>query len=374
VKIFFRTRRARLAALVVSGIVLAVLYFGFGLVGKGRATASTSPDSREFDMGLEDSRKVAGFVESFGPRIDQAEKRLTDKDAEVERLRAKLLKYDSVLAAIVDELTKRASGGAPSGTPGSADGGPTAGADPLPARLQKFTLSVGNPKPERAPSVRIPAGSFAEGTLLTGVYAPTEGGVLPVQIRLDLAIVGPNRSRIPIQGAFLIGKATGDPNSQRVVIQLDKLSYVKADGRSVEVNVNGYVADDDGVQGLTGRYVWRLQEAASVAAIAGGISAAADAAAQRETTLQVNPLGGVTESVTGDVGKFAAARGASRAAGEIEKIVAKRLENIVPAIYVANGKKLTICLIDGVTLEGLLTSEVKNASSASPYAGLDLDR
>ncbi len=372
-KIFFRSRRARIAALVVSGIVLAVLYFGFGLVGKGRASARVSPDSRDFEMGLEDSRKVAGFVESFGPRIDQAEKRLADKDAEVERLRAKLLKYDSVLAAIVDELTKR-PGGASAGTLGAADGGTAAGADPLPARLQKFTLSTENPKPERAPSVRIPAGSFAEGTLLTGVYAPTEGGVLPVQIRLDLAIIGPNRSRIPIQGAFLIGKATGDPNSQRVVIQVDKLSYVKADGRSVEVNVNGYVADDDGVQGLTGRYVWRLQEAASVAAIAGGISAAADAAAQRETTTQVNPLGGVTEAVTGDVGKFAAARGASRAAGEIEKIVAKRLENIVPAIYVANGKKLTICLIDGVTLEGLLTNEVKNASSASPYAGLDLDR
>jgi hypothetical protein len=108
--------------------------------------------------------------------------------------------------------------------------------------------------------------------------------------------------------------------------------------------------------------------------VAGGLSAAADAAAARETTVLQNPLGGVSEAVTGDVGKFAAARGAARAAGEIEKIVARRLEEIVPAVHVPNGRKLTVVLLEGVTLEGLSTSEVKHGSSESPYAGLDLDR
>jgi conjugal transfer pilus assembly protein TraB len=206
------------------------------------------------------------------------------------------------------------------------------------------------------------------------VYAPTEGAVLPVQIRLDSAVVGPNRARIPLREAFVIGKATGDANSQRVVIQLDKIAFVTAEGRSAEAGVNGYVADDDGVQGLAGRFVWRLEEAAGIAALAGGVSAAAEAAAQGETTTGVTPLGGLTQTVTGDLGRFAAARGASRAAGEIEKLVARRLEAVVPAIYVPNGRKLTICLIDGVTLEGLSTYEVSDAVRANPYAGLDLDR
>lgn len=117
----------------------------------------------------------------------------------------------------------------------------------------------------------------------------------------------------------------------------------------------------------------RLTEAASVAATAGGLSAAAEAAAQQETVTQLNPLGGVTQAVTGDLGKYAVAKGASRAAGEIEKIVARRLEQIVPAIYVANGKKLTVCLIEGVTLEGLTVREVTHGGS-NPYEGLDSDR
>ncbi len=363
-----RSKPGRRAALILGAMTLAALFFGMALIGKPRATATSRP-SGEFQTGLEDSRKVAGFVESFAPRIDETEKRLSRKDEELAELKSKLQKYDRVLAALVEELSAQRMADTPkTGGPESAD----APALMLP-RLQKYALATDAMK-ARTYSVRIPAGSFAEATLLTGVYAPTEGGVLPVKIRLDAAFIGPNRSRIPIQDAFLIGKATGDANSQRVVVQLDKLSYVAADGRAVEVPVNGYVTDEDGVQGLGGRYVWRIGEAASVAALAGGISAAADGAAARETVLQINPLGGTTEAVTGDLGKFATARGASKAADEIGKIVSKRLEEIVPAIYVPNGKRITVCLIDGATLDGVSPTEVSHGTSASPYAGLDLDR
>ncbi len=362
-----RSKPGRRAALLLAAVTLAALFFGLALIGKPRAVASRPPG--EFQTGLEDSRKVAGFVESFAPRIDETEKRLSRKDEELAELKSKLQKYDRVLAALVEELSAQRMGDTPkTAGPESAD----APGAMLP-RLQKYALATDVTK-ARAQSVRIPAGSFAQATLLTGVYAPTEGGVLPVKIRLDAAFIGPNRSRIPIQDAFLIGKATGDANSQRVVVQLDKLSYVATDGRVVEVSLNGYVADEDGVQGLGGRYVWRIGEAATVAALAGGISAAADGAAARETVLQVNPLGGTTEAVTGELGKFATARGASKAADEIGKIVSERLEEIVPAIYVPNGKKITVCLIDGATLDGVSPTEVSHGTSASPYAGLDLDR
>jgi hypothetical protein len=364
----FRSKTGRVTSLVLAGVGLAAVFVGLALIGKpSRPSSAHSPG--EFQTGLEDSRKVAGFVESFAPRIDETEKRLSRKDEELAELKAKLQKYDKVLAALVEELAVQRGADVPKA------GGPDASGEAAvaPSRLQKFALAAEPPK-GRGRSVRIPAGSFAQATLLTGVYAPTEGGVLPVKIRLDKAFIGPNRSRIPLEDAFLIGKATGDANSLRVVVQLDRLSYVASDGRVVEVPVNGYVADADGVQGLSGHYVWRIGEAATVAAMAGGISAAADGAAARETLLQVNPLGGATEMVTGDLGKFAAARGASKAADEIGKIVSKRLEEIVPAIYVANGQPITVCLIDGATLDGVSPSEVSHGTSPSPYAGLDLDR
>jgi hypothetical protein len=76
----------------------------------------------------------------------------------------------------------------------------------------------------------------------------------------------------------------------------------------------------------------------------------------------------------GDVAKVALGRGVSRAADALERTVARRLDQIVPAIHVPNGKRLTILLLEGVTLEGLTVSEVQNASSENPYAGLDVDR
>jgi|GEM_PF-1954241 len=386
-----RLAPGRMMLLVVVGVVLVVLFLGLGLLNKPSKSSSKpgrpGPDST-FEVSVEDSRKVAGFVESYGREIDETRRQLVEREKEIEDLRKRQEKYDEALRILLEEAaaerTRRKERDSDrkrkdatddgSDTTGRSDG---ARSEYVPTRIQKVTLASGKRDAERRSrknSVRIPAGSFAEGTLLTGVYAPTEGGALPVEIRLDLAWIGPNRSRVPIQEAFLIGKAQGDANSRRVVVQITKLSYVKEGGETIEVPLNGYVTDDDGVLGIGGQYVWRIQETAALSTGSGFLSAASEALAQKETTTQLNPLGGVTQVVTGDVLKFGAFRGAGRAADEFNRIVVDRLNEVVPAIYVANGKKVTVCLLDGVTLEGLLVSEVKNANSTSPYSGLDLDR
>jgi hypothetical protein len=225
-----------------------------------------------------------------------------------------------------------------------------------------------------AREVHLPAGSFAEGVLLTGCFAPVEGQALPVKIRLTGEWIAPNRTRIPLGDAFLIGKALGDANSERAVVQLEKLSYVHSTGRSIEVSVNGYIADSDGVQGAAGQYVWRAAELVGYSAVAGGVSGAGEALAQSQTSTQLNPLGGASQIVTGDLAKFAAGRGTSRAADEIQKAIAKRIDQLIPAIWVPNGRKITVTLIDGATLPGVAPKELDHAHSRTPYQGLDLDR
>lgn len=390
---FKRLAPGRVMLLAISGIVLAVLFVGLGLFRGGKTASKDGPASRrdgrsrDFEVAVDDSRKVAGFVESYGREIDDAKKELKEREAELQKLRAKQEKYDTVLQAILEELSARKREELDSRRketdrteerkvfvdPENAE---ESTPEPL-ARIQKITLASGKKEAERRKKkneLHIPAGSFAEATLLTGVYAPTEGSALPVTLRLDLSLVGPNRSRIPIQEAFLIGKAMGEANSRRVVIQISKLSYVKTTGETIEVPLNGYVADDDGVMGLGGQYVWRVNETAGLAILAGGLSAVGDAAAQAETVTEKTPLGGATRTVTGDVGKFSLFRGGSRAAEALEAMVVRRLDEVVPAIYVANGKKLTVVLLDGVTLPGLLVDEVSHESDKNPYSGLDLDR
>ena len=397
VRNLMRTPRSRVLVLGIVGLVLAALFFGTGLMGRRNRAASPPEASPEggFDVSVKDSRKVVGFVERYGQRIEETERTLREKSAHVQVLQAQLDENRKAMAEFRQDLEAIRSREAPTENPkaprtrredppkvaipflpGTSPEGPPSPASSLP-RLEKLTLPGAQdtePDQKHGRDVVIPAGSFAEGRLMTGVYAPTTDAAQPVLLKIDTAFVGPNRSRIPIKNAFLVGKAVGEPNSVRAVIQFHKLSYVRGNGESIEVPLNGFVAGEAGTQGLAGTYHWRIREAAGLAALTGGVSAAAEAAAERETTTLVNPLGGVAKVVTGDIGKFAAARGVSRASDEVGRIITRRLGEIVPAVYVENGRRLTVILIDGVTLEGLPVDELENETSRSPYAGLDFHR
>jgi hypothetical protein len=384
-------RRSPKARVLVFGIlfgVAGVLFAGTALLRPSHAPAQTASSGsgapRTFDVALDDSRKVTGFVARYGQRIDETRRELSEKNAEIQELRTSLKTHSEALAKLTGEmegLRTRELVPAAHARPGEASSqggaaGETAAAPGLP-RLEKISLPAAakaQAAAARKDEVRIPAGSFAEATLLTGVYAPTDGGAQPVDLRVDLTFIGPNRSRIPVQECFLIGKATGDPNSLRVVIQVDRLSFVRKDGRAIEVPLNGFVADQDGVMGLAGQYVWRIGESLFLAGGLGAIQGVANAFGQGQTTTQINPLGGATQIVTGDPLKFAAAGAGSTATNKMGDIVTKRLDQIIPAVYTENGRKLTVILIDGVTLTGLDPKEVQNDSSRSPYQGLDFDR
>jgi hypothetical protein len=151
------------------------------------------------------------------------------------------------------------------------------------------------------------------------------------------------------------------------VVQLDTLSVLDAAGKPSETRVNGWVADDDGIQGLRGHYVWRADEIAGLSALAGGLSGGADALAQRETTTQTTPLGGAQGLVTGDPLKFAGFRSLSAALSRLSDTINQRLGEVVPAIYVPNARRVTVAFIGGATLEGLEPP----APAPSSFEGLD---
>ena len=90
---------------------------------------------------------------------------------------------------------------------------------------------------------------------MTGVYAPSQqSNPLPVLIRLKEAFSnGPNESRINLEGAFAVGKATGDLTSERALIQITTLSAVLPSGETFEHKGNlGYLTDITGQLGLKG--------------------------------------------------------------------------------------------------------------------------
>lgn len=288
----------------------------------------------------------------YGDRVETTEREVASLRAQLQETQKRLEETGQKNASTLEKLLQE------------IQGVPKPEAPPAPAAPRFRTFEF---EKRRGRSLHVPAGSFGEATLLTGVFAPVTGEPLPVLLRLDAALIGPQRSRIPIRGAFLVGKAQGDANSRRAVVQLDTLSVVRSDGAPFEVKVNGWAADDDGIQGLRGHYVWRADEVMALSTLTGALSGGADAMAQKETTTQATPLGGLQGAVTGDPLKFAGYRSLSTAMGRLSEMVTQRLNEVVPAIYVPNARTITIAFINGATIEGF----EPQADVQSAFSGLD---
>ena len=318
-----------------------------------RGPSQEQETSRSFEVGIPTAQEIRNMLAVYGQRVETTEREIArlkgQLEASEERTTAARERDSSTLESLIDELR----------APARIVDAPPAPTGP---RFRTYEFKSRNTR-----SLHIPAGSFGEATLLSGVFAPTTGDPLPVLLRLDVALVGPQRSRIPLRGAFLVGKAQGDANARRATVQIETLSAVQPDGSSFDVQVNAWVVDEDGIQGLRGEYVWHADEILGLAAVSGALSGGAQALAESETLVQATPLGGLQEAVTGNPLRFSGARAASAAFDRLGEAVSKRLDEIVPAIHVANSRRVTVAFISGVTLEGWDPP----SDAGSPFEGLD---
>lgn len=342
--------------LAVSGGVLLLMIGAVLLVPNAEETGTSGhgkQDPGRFDVGIPTAQEIRNMLAVYGERVEATERELAglrDQLKETEQKAAEARRRDtSALERIIENLRTEVRSEPEAPPPGGS-------------RFRTYEFD----SPDK-PSLHIPAGSFGEATLLSGVFAPTTGDPLPVLLRLDAALVGPAHARVPLHEAFLVGKAQGDANARRATVQLETLSAVQPNGTTFEIPVNGWVVDEDGVQGLRGQYVWHADEILGLAAVSGALSGGAEAVAERETLVQTTPLGGLQSAVTGNPLRFAGARAASAAFERLGDAVSKRLDEIVPAIHVANARRVTVAFISGATLKGWDPPE----GATSPYEGLD---
>ena len=210
---------------------------------------------------------------------------------------------------------------------------------------------------ENKKAVYLPAGSFVRGTLLTGVYAPSQqSNPLPVLIRLKEAFYGPNKSRINLEGAFAVGKATGDLTSERALIQITTLSAVLPSGQAFEQKGNlGYLTDITGQLGLKGIVVRNTGSQLALSFLSGFMSGGSQALANQQTTSELGVNGQITSTVTGSTAKNAEFSGFAAAAGKMSDYYSKQFEQIIPAIKVDAGVDVYFVVLEGVKINGLTT-------------------
>lgn len=200
----------------------------------------------------------------------------------------------------------------------------------------------------------LPSGSFIPGVLLSGLDAPAGVSASrephPVLIELsDLAVL-PNQFRLDVKECRIVGEGYGDISSERAFIRTTTLSCVKTDGSSIDVPLKGFVAGEDGKNGLRGRVVSKEGQIIAKALLAGFADGISKAFSLSATTVSVSPLG-VTQTVDPDRAlEMGALTGVSRAADRLSQYYLRMAERIFPIIEIDAGRKVDIGILQGVPL------------------------
>ena len=198
--------------------------------------------------------------------------------------------------------------------------------------------------------VVIPSGSYVKAKMMTGVEAP-EGKNYPVLLQLDYAFIGPNRTKVDLTGCFGISKAQGDLSTERVQMQMVKISCVSQKGKMFEREVNGFVADDtDNSFAVIGSVSTKQDRVAATAFLSSIVEGVGKAIQQAQTTQQTNALGGGQSVVTGDQVKYIGAGGASNAASMVTQWYLQQANRLLPTINIGSGQDIWVVMQDKVEL------------------------
>lgn len=193
----------------------------------------------------------------------------------------------------------------------------------------------------------LPAGSFAEATLISGVEAFTGGTAQaqpqPVVLRLDANAILPNAASYQIKGCHVLASVWGDMSSERVFGRLATLTCVDANNKLVlSEEVEGTLVDSDGKNGVRGDLQDRQGAKLARSLLAGFAQGVASAFGAAQGTVSTTAFGTTTSVLSGDMAKMGAYNGASTAAEQLADFYLKQAEATMPVIAVDAGRRVSV--------------------------------
>ncbi|HRR95594.1 MAG TPA: TrbI/VirB10 family protein [Candidatus Ratteibacteria bacterium] len=368
-------RKGKLSALKdkKTPIMLLILLFGIIFIiftsrmgaKKITPTPTTTPEGQPTEglLGIPSGEIYTEQIEQKQQgvlsQVEQQDKKIQDLEKQIQGMQERNNELENKIQAMGEDVAKKVEDGI---------------SKTIEDKLEEILPSKGqwaeeiSPPPPPPPSLKVssfkkttkgkektiflPAGAFVKGTLLTGVYAPGDkSNPLPVLVAVDEAFYGPKMSRVPLKGAFVIGKCIADINSARAIVQLVSFSYIYQDGKAVEKPINGYITGDDGILGINGEVIRRTGKELSGSFLSGFLSGMSEAFALKETEQSITTSGTVSTAITGSSTKYGLYSGLSQASEKISDYYAKQLEQIITAVKVEKGKKVYIVVQQGVEIE-----------------------
>lgn len=227
-------------------------------------------------------------------------------------------------------------------------------------------------------------------TALVG-RVPVQGQVrdpMPFKVITGADNLAANGLTVPgVQGMVWSGTAVGDWTLSCVTGRLDSVTFVFEDGTIRTISGDdrgnqggdaakplGWISDEQGIPCITGERKTNAPAFLSQRIGVMAIQAAAEAAANAETTSVVSNAGSVTSSVSGDTGRFVLGKTISGGSEEVSKWLLERQSQSFDAVFVPAGIRIAIHVdrelpIDFDSTGRKLTHEL----SIDPYRRTRLD-
>lgn len=197
--------------------------------------------------------------------------------------------------------------------------------------------------------------SFTRGTLLGGLDAPTGGQAQsnphPVLIRLADNSVLPNRFRGAYRECFVIAAGYGDISAERAYLRTENLSCVRADGRTLEVKIQGSVYGEDGKVGLRGRLVTKQGQLLANALLSGVVSGIGRGVSAASTDYSTSALGTVGTVSGSNVYRAGIGTGVGQALDRLSQYYIQLAEKTFPIIEVDAGRQIDVVITKGVRID-----------------------
>ncbi|MBW6487563.1 TraB/VirB10 family protein [Sulfurimonas sp.] len=214
---------------------------------------------------------------------------------------------------------------------------------------------------------------LVNATLLTGINAPTFGGSnsknpAPVLFSVDGETLIANDEVGNIENCLISGSATGNVNTSKADILLTEISCSGYDQEGnkvrIEEQIKGWVIGENGSFGLQGRLLdssGKVITKMIALEIIGAISDAMVAKSMPEGTSTFGGLGTGTDLTYSSATQQGLGKGISSGLDRTFEHYSQILTGMYPTISVMSGKKVTLHLKGGETLE------------PSRYNGFDID-
>jgi len=193
----------------------------------------------------------------------------------------------------------------------------------------------------------LPAGSFADATLISGVEAFTGGTAQaqpqPIVVRIDANAVLPNAAHYQVKGCHVLASVYGDMSSERVFGRLATLTCVDTHDKLVlSEDVEGVLVDSDGKNGIRGKLEDRQGAKLARSLLAGFAQGVGSAFGNAQSTFTQTPLGMTSTLVGANALRAGGYSGASTAAQQLADFYLKQAETTMPVIAVDAGRKVNV--------------------------------